>query len=177
MNGGRITLTTSEQRRLIVLNHLESGALVNAKAARLLELSVRQLQRMLTDPKTLYPHRQPLRGRAPRARLHDVEAHGLQAGPLHTTAARREPPLAPSRRRLTMTNSLNRYGDRVTELRQYPYSLSENHTIGPNVPSPRNHTQGALAFAITTATILFPLLTVTDDRPYRVSSCHWCNRG
>jgi len=46
MNGGRITLTTSEQRRLIVLNHLESGALVNAEAARLLELSVRQLQRM-----------------------------------------------------------------------------------------------------------------------------------
>src|SRR5260370_52732 len=46
MNGGRITLTTSEQRRLIVLNHLESGALVNAEAARLLDLSVRQLQRM-----------------------------------------------------------------------------------------------------------------------------------
>jgi hypothetical protein len=36
---------------------------------------------------------------------------------LHTTAARCEPPLAPSRRRLTMTNSLNRYGDGVTELR------------------------------------------------------------
>jgi hypothetical protein len=46
MNGGRITLTTSEQRRLIVLNHLESGALVNAEAARLVDLSVRQLQRM-----------------------------------------------------------------------------------------------------------------------------------
>jgi transposase len=46
MNGGRITLTTSEQRRLIVLNHLEAGALVNAEAARLLDLSVRQLQRM-----------------------------------------------------------------------------------------------------------------------------------
>jgi hypothetical protein len=46
MNGGRITLTTSEQHRLIVLNHLESGALVNAEAARLLDLSVRQLQRM-----------------------------------------------------------------------------------------------------------------------------------
>lgn len=46
MNGDRITLTTSEQRRLIVLNHLESGALVNAEAARLLDLSVRQLQRM-----------------------------------------------------------------------------------------------------------------------------------
>ena len=40
------TLTTSEQRRLIVLNHLESGALVNAEAARLLDLSGRQLQRM-----------------------------------------------------------------------------------------------------------------------------------
>jgi hypothetical protein len=46
MNGGRITLTTSEQRRLIVLNHLEAGALVNAEAGRLLDLSVRQLQRM-----------------------------------------------------------------------------------------------------------------------------------
>lgn len=30
----------------MVLNHLESGALVNAEAARLLEISVRQLQRM-----------------------------------------------------------------------------------------------------------------------------------
>jgi hypothetical protein len=39
MNGGRIILTTSEQRRLIVLNHVESGALVNAEAARLLNLS------------------------------------------------------------------------------------------------------------------------------------------
>ena len=39
-------MTTAEQRRLIVLNHLESGALVNAEAARLLDLSVRQLQRM-----------------------------------------------------------------------------------------------------------------------------------
>jgi hypothetical protein len=39
-------LATSEQRRLVVLNHLESGALVNAEAARLLDLSVRQLQRM-----------------------------------------------------------------------------------------------------------------------------------
>ena len=39
MNGGRITLTTSEQRRLIVLNHLESGLLVNAEAARLLDRS------------------------------------------------------------------------------------------------------------------------------------------
>lgn len=39
-------MTTSEPRRLIVLNHLESGALVNAEAARLLDLSVRQLHRM-----------------------------------------------------------------------------------------------------------------------------------
>jgi transposase len=46
MNGGRITLTTSEQRRLIVLNHLESGALVNAEAAELIGLSVRQLRRL-----------------------------------------------------------------------------------------------------------------------------------
>jgi hypothetical protein len=35
MNGGRITLTTSEQRRLIVLNQLEAGVLVNAEAAAL----------------------------------------------------------------------------------------------------------------------------------------------
>jgi transposase len=46
VNGGKITLTTAEQRRHIVLNHLEAGALVNAEAARLLDLSVRQLQRM-----------------------------------------------------------------------------------------------------------------------------------
>jgi transposase len=46
MNGGRITLASSEQRRLIVLNYLEAGALVNAEAARLLDLSVRRLQRM-----------------------------------------------------------------------------------------------------------------------------------
>lgn len=46
MNGGKITLTTAEQRRLIILNHLEAGALVNAEAARLLGLSVRQLQRV-----------------------------------------------------------------------------------------------------------------------------------
>jgi hypothetical protein len=46
MNGGRITLSTSEQRRLIVLNHLESGALINAEAARMLDLSMHQLQRM-----------------------------------------------------------------------------------------------------------------------------------
>ena len=38
--------TGQPRRRLIVLNHLESGALVNAEAARLLDLSVRQLQRM-----------------------------------------------------------------------------------------------------------------------------------
>jgi hypothetical protein len=34
MNGGKITLTTAEQRRLIVLNHLEVGALVNAETPR-----------------------------------------------------------------------------------------------------------------------------------------------
>ncbi len=32
-----MTLTTSEQRRHIVLNHLASGALVNAEAARPLD--------------------------------------------------------------------------------------------------------------------------------------------
>jgi hypothetical protein len=40
--GGRITLTASEQRRLIVLNQLEAGGLVNAEAAQLLNLSVRE---------------------------------------------------------------------------------------------------------------------------------------
>lgn len=39
-------MTTAEQRRLIVLNHFEAGALVNAEAAPLLGLSVRQLQPM-----------------------------------------------------------------------------------------------------------------------------------
>ena len=43
---GSITLTTSEQRRLIVLNQLEAGVLVNAEAAELLGLSVRQLRRL-----------------------------------------------------------------------------------------------------------------------------------
>src|ERR1700737_748226 len=43
---GRIVLNTTEQRRIIVLNHLESGALVNAEAARLLGISKRQLQRL-----------------------------------------------------------------------------------------------------------------------------------
>ena len=39
-------MTTSEQRRLIVLNHLESGALINAQAGELLGISKRQLQRL-----------------------------------------------------------------------------------------------------------------------------------
>jgi hypothetical protein len=42
----RIVLNTSEQRRVVILNQLESGALVNAEAARLLDLCVRQRQRM-----------------------------------------------------------------------------------------------------------------------------------
>ena len=41
-----VTLTGEEQRRLLVLNHLEAGALVNAEAATLLGVSVRQLRRL-----------------------------------------------------------------------------------------------------------------------------------
>src|SRR6266568_4028069 len=43
---GRIVLNRTEQRRVIVLNHLESGAVVNAEAAELLGISKRQLQRL-----------------------------------------------------------------------------------------------------------------------------------
>lgn len=43
---GSITLTTSEQRRLVILNQLEVGALVNAEAAELMGLSVRQVRRL-----------------------------------------------------------------------------------------------------------------------------------
>jgi transposase len=43
---GRIVLNRAEQRRIIVLNHLESGALTNAAASELLGISKRQLQRL-----------------------------------------------------------------------------------------------------------------------------------
>ena len=43
---GRIVLNTTEQRRIVVLNHLASGALINAEAAKLLGISKRQLQRL-----------------------------------------------------------------------------------------------------------------------------------
>ena len=46
MHGDRITLTRSEQRRLLLLNHLQSGALVNAQAASLLGISIRQVRRL-----------------------------------------------------------------------------------------------------------------------------------
>ena len=46
MKGDSITLSGSEQRRLFVLNQLQSGSLVNAEAAALLGMSVRQLQRL-----------------------------------------------------------------------------------------------------------------------------------
>jgi hypothetical protein len=45
MQGDKVTLTRSEQRRLLVLNHLLSGALVNSQAASLLGLSIRQVRR------------------------------------------------------------------------------------------------------------------------------------
>jgi transposase len=43
---GRIVLNSTEQRRSMVLNHLASGALVNAEAALLLGVSERQVQRL-----------------------------------------------------------------------------------------------------------------------------------
>lgn len=46
MQGDRITLTRSEQRRLLVLNQLLSGGLLNAQAASLLGISIRQVRRL-----------------------------------------------------------------------------------------------------------------------------------
>ena len=46
MKETRITLTTTEQRRLLVLNQLSAGSLGDAAAARLLNLSPRQLRRL-----------------------------------------------------------------------------------------------------------------------------------
>ena len=46
MKGDRIELSRAEQRRLLVLNQLQAGGLVNAEAASLLGLSVRQVQRL-----------------------------------------------------------------------------------------------------------------------------------
>src|SRR5437879_10924532 len=46
MKGDRIELDRTEQRRLLVLNQLQAGGLVNAAAAGLLGLSVRQVQRL-----------------------------------------------------------------------------------------------------------------------------------
>jgi transposase len=43
---GRIVLNRAEQRRIVVLNHLEYGALINAQAGELLGLSKGQLQRL-----------------------------------------------------------------------------------------------------------------------------------
>jgi transposase len=43
---GRIVVNRAEQRRIIVLNHLEAGALINAAASELLGISKRQLQRL-----------------------------------------------------------------------------------------------------------------------------------
>jgi transposase len=50
---GSIILTASEQRRLTVLNQLEAGVLVNAEAAELLGLLVRQLHRLRGSYRTL----------------------------------------------------------------------------------------------------------------------------
>jgi transposase len=42
----RVTLNQAEQRRLLVLNHLEAGAIINAEAAELLGISIRQVRRL-----------------------------------------------------------------------------------------------------------------------------------
>lgn len=49
MKEASITLTTSEQRRLWILNQLEAGVLVNREAAALLDRSVRQLRRLRSE--------------------------------------------------------------------------------------------------------------------------------
>jgi transposase len=46
MKEGNVTLSTKEQRRLMVLNHLGSGALSNSEAAALLGLGERQVRRL-----------------------------------------------------------------------------------------------------------------------------------
>ncbi len=43
---GRIVVNRAAQRRIIVLNHLEAGALINAAASELLGISKQQLQRL-----------------------------------------------------------------------------------------------------------------------------------
>jgi transposase len=43
---GRIVVNRTEQRRVVVLNHLDSGALNKLEAAELLGISKRQLQRL-----------------------------------------------------------------------------------------------------------------------------------
>src|SRR5437660_1086658 len=46
MKEGNVTLSTREQRRLMVLNHLGSGALSNSEAAALVGLGERQVRRL-----------------------------------------------------------------------------------------------------------------------------------
>ena len=46
MKEGNVTLSRKEQRRLMVLNHLGSGAISGAEAAGLLGLSERQVRRL-----------------------------------------------------------------------------------------------------------------------------------
>lgn len=49
MKGDTITLTTTDQRRIIVLNHLAAAALTNEGAAEILGISVRQVQRLHSE--------------------------------------------------------------------------------------------------------------------------------
>ena len=46
MKEGNVTLSTKEQRRLMVLNHLGSGAISGQEAAGLLGISERQVRRL-----------------------------------------------------------------------------------------------------------------------------------
>jgi len=49
MEEERVTLSAGEQRRLLVLNHLEKGAVTVGEAARLLGISKRQVQRLRAE--------------------------------------------------------------------------------------------------------------------------------
>jgi predicted HTH domain antitoxin len=49
MEQERVTLSAGEQRRLLVLNHLEKGAVTVEEAARLLGISKRQVQRLRAE--------------------------------------------------------------------------------------------------------------------------------
>jgi predicted DNA-binding transcriptional regulator YafY len=49
MEEERVTLSAGEQRQVVVLNHLEKGAVTVEEAARLLGISKRQVQRLRAE--------------------------------------------------------------------------------------------------------------------------------